>query len=278
MAVHTIFDFGMHRGEDTQFYLATGASVVAFEANPELVKACRSRFDAEIRTGQLTIIEGAIVPPGHADGPVVFFVDESKSVWGTTNDEWVKRNQTLGSTISRIEVPAVDLETVLESRPTPYFAKIDIEGADRDVLATLARCGRAPQFISMESSKQSLEDVIEEIRQLQDMGYTRFAAVQQATIPGREIVVQSGDDRSFLYRFERHASGPFGPYLQDGFKSAEAVIEDYRRIFRRYRLFGDASWFMRNPIARPATRLLNWLLTRLLGAPLCGWYDTHAAR
>ena len=29
-----ILDFGMHEGEDTEFYLAVGSKVIAFEANP----------------------------------------------------------------------------------------------------------------------------------------------------------------------------------------------------------------------------------------------------
>ena len=33
-----VFDVGMHRGEDTELYLSKGFRVVAFEANPNLVK------------------------------------------------------------------------------------------------------------------------------------------------------------------------------------------------------------------------------------------------
>ncbi len=46
-----VYDVGMHRGEDTAFYLAKGYRVVGFEANPELVEACQRRFAAEIGGG-----------------------------------------------------------------------------------------------------------------------------------------------------------------------------------------------------------------------------------
>jgi hypothetical protein len=33
-----IFDMGLHKGEDTDFYLRKGFDVVAFEANPFLIE------------------------------------------------------------------------------------------------------------------------------------------------------------------------------------------------------------------------------------------------
>ena len=46
-----IYDVGMHRGEDTQFYLRKGFRVVAFEANPENVSFCRNKFRESIDHG-----------------------------------------------------------------------------------------------------------------------------------------------------------------------------------------------------------------------------------
>ena len=56
-----IYDVGLHKGEDTAFYLAKGFEVVAFEANPALVQSCRERFADAIAAGRLTIVEGAVV-------------------------------------------------------------------------------------------------------------------------------------------------------------------------------------------------------------------------
>ena len=55
-----IFDIGMHRGEDTDFYLKKGFTVVGVEANPALVQECRKRFQSQIENGQLHIIDKAI--------------------------------------------------------------------------------------------------------------------------------------------------------------------------------------------------------------------------
>ena len=50
-----VYDVGMHRGEDTAYYLAKGYRVVAIEANPELVGECRERFSDAIASGKLTM-------------------------------------------------------------------------------------------------------------------------------------------------------------------------------------------------------------------------------
>ena len=55
-----VYDVGLHKGEDSAFYLAKGYRVVAFEANPDLTSMCRARFSSEILAERLTIVEGAI--------------------------------------------------------------------------------------------------------------------------------------------------------------------------------------------------------------------------
>jgi len=40
----TIFDVGLHKGEDTEYYLTRGFRVVAIEANPDLVLFCTEKF------------------------------------------------------------------------------------------------------------------------------------------------------------------------------------------------------------------------------------------
>lgn len=277
-ATRTILDFGLHRGEDTAFYLALGARVIAFEANPDLVAANRQRFAAACADGRLEIVEGAVVAPGSSEQSVTFYLDTRKSVWGTISADWVERNRGLGSTTRALTVPTVDLGAVLAAHPRPLYAKIDIEGADHHVLDAFRSGAAAPDYVSIESDKLSLDAVVAEIELLQELGYTRFAAVQQATVPGRRFAAQGFDGQSVAYRFEADASGPFGPWLEQPFRPAGAVIDDYRAIFARYRRFGDDSVLMRGGLTRWPTRLVNQALIRFAGAPLCGWYDTHAAR
>jgi FkbM family methyltransferase len=261
-----VYDIGMHKGEDTAFYLAKGHRVVAFEANPDLVAGGERRFATEIAAGRLTIRAGAI---SDSDAPSVGFYLHPNSVWGTTRETWAERNALLGES-RRIDVPTLDLAAEIRKTGMPEFVKIDIEGADRACLAVLARFDPGPRYVSIESEKERWDDLIDEFGMLEAIGFTRFAVVQQATIPGRSIQVEGAP---CPYVFEPDASGPFGddigPWL-----SREAAETRYKAIFRRYRTWGPRSLTQRTKVGR----VFRGQAQRISRRPLPGWFDTHARR
>jgi hypothetical protein len=81
-----IYDIGMHRGEDTDFYLRKGFNVIGFEANPHLVAQCRIRFQDAVATGRLRIVEGAIATEEAGDS-ITFYIN-AESAWGTVHPSW----------------------------------------------------------------------------------------------------------------------------------------------------------------------------------------------
>ena len=89
-----IFDVGMHKGEDTDYYLRRGFNVVGIEANPELAELCKIRFQDAIARERLHIVEGAIAPSS-TEKTVTFFKN-TLSVWGTIDPGWSARNASLG--------------------------------------------------------------------------------------------------------------------------------------------------------------------------------------
>ena len=208
-----IFDVGMHRGEDTDFYLRKGFNVASIEANPDLVRACQNRFSAALRSGQLHIIEGAIADPSVGD--TIKFYKNEHSVWGTIDPTWAKRNVKAGRGSEQIDVKRVDIKDVFEKFGTPYFIKIDIEGADDLVLRGLANLSEKPQYISIELEKESYDGAKRQIQLLQDLGYRKFQIVQQDPIPGSTIKTNTVNGESLDYTFEDEASGPFGGDLPD---------------------------------------------------------------
>lgn len=261
-----VFDVGMHRGEDTAYYLRKGYRVVAFEADPDHVAHCERRFAQAIADGRLEIVFGAI-----ADTPeptITFYRHPGLSVWGTTDPGWAARNAHRGAPVA-VEVPVVDFAATLARRGVPQYAKIDVEGADGLCLGALTPAS-APRFLSIESDKRSLRAVEDELDLLAQLGYTRFCAVQQQGMERREITTSARDGSTFTYAFERHASGPFGDDLP--WRGADAVLAEYERIFRRYRRYGDDSRLGRSRAGRVLRRQLN----RFGAFP--GWYDTHAAK
>lgn len=261
-----IFDVGMHRGEDTAYYLRKGYRVVAFEADPDLVAHCERRFERAIADGRLEIVFGAIADT--REPTITFYRHAGLSVWGTTDPDWAARNAHRGASVA-VEVPVVDFAATLGERGVPHYAKIDVEGTDRLCLDALAP-GRAPRFVSIESDKRSLRGVEAELERLTQLGYTRFCAVQQQGMEHRTISTGARDGTTFTYAFEQHASGPFGDDLP--WSDADAVLAEYEQIFKRYRRYGDASRLGRSPAGRVLRRQLN----RFGAFP--GWYDTHAGR
>lgn len=263
-----IFDVGLHRGEDTAFYLALGYRVIAFEANPDLVQICRARFSTEIRHKRLTIIEGAIQA-----GPArtATFYQHPLSAWGTTNADWARRNAALGGSVER-EVPVVDFAAALREHGIPYYLKVDIEGSDVLCLSALDDFRHRPAYVSLESEKTGFSGLVAEFDLLRALGYTRFAVIQQAAIQQQSRMTTALDGSTLRYAFEPDASGAFGADVGP-WMTRESALAQYRQIFRRYRLFGDDSILQ----ATSAGRRLRAQLEKRLGRPLPGWYDTHAA-
>jgi FkbM family methyltransferase len=263
-----IYDVGLHRGEDSAYYLALGYRVVGFEANPELVSHCRERFACDIEEGRFILVDGAIT--AGSVGRVSFF-RHPDSVFGTTSTAWATRNERLGVS-QAIDVPAVDFAECLRQFGVPYFLKVDIEGADRLCFEALYTVSERPVYLSLESEKVDFDALVEEFDMLADLGYNRFAVVQQAAITRIDNATRI--DRSHTpYTFERDTSGPFGQDIGPWLSRDEALAR-YRSIFRLYRLLGDHSWVRR-------TRTTRAILIRaghLLHVPLPGWYDTHAMR
>src|SRR5690348_14148592 len=88
-----VFDVGLHRGQDTAYYLAMGYRVVAFEANPDLVREFRSRFASAIEKGRLTIVEGAIARSEESWVPFYKPLRTEPldmTLMGSTDPKWLK--------------------------------------------------------------------------------------------------------------------------------------------------------------------------------------------
>ena len=85
-----IFDLGFHNGEDTDFYLRKGFSVVGIEANPDLVANGSICFQEAIARGRLHLISGAVAPAS-AGEMVTFYANPHKTDWGTIMAVWSTR-------------------------------------------------------------------------------------------------------------------------------------------------------------------------------------------
>ncbi len=263
-----IYDVGMHKGEDTDFYLKKGFKVVSFEADPTLIEYCKDKFREAIKDGQLAIVEGAIVDfSNDADNRthVRFFKNKNISVWGTVVENWARRNEHLGAESEIIEVAAVDFKKCLSLYGIPYYLKIDIEGSDIICLRALLEFESKPNYISIESDKLSFDRLKEEFLLFKSLGYTSFQAINQADI-SKQKEPKEGEGNFANQIFNRGASGLFGKDLPAQWKSEQEILKQYKHIFRMYKLFGDYGSLKR------LRKIVNKFSTKTIP----GWYDTHA--
>ena len=270
-----VYDVGMNLGEDTEFYLKKGYRVVGFEADPLLVDHCRKRFAAEIASSQLNIVAGVICADPPASGSIPFY-RSTNDQWGTICSEWDERNRQLGSSSSVIHLKAIDFAGCLAQFGIPHGMKIDIEGADLDCAKMLLKFTERPDYLSIESSQKDFSALLGEFELLSELGYSRFAVVQQQTIEGRLFEGRSLTGNPIRHVFSRGASGPFGADIAEPYLSQAEAIKEYERVFRMYRLFGDDSVLWRNVIGRQLGKV-SWRLQKRFGLAIPGWYDTHAA-
>ncbi len=278
-----IYDVGLHRGEDTDFYLKKGFRVIAFEANPELVSYCKQRFATHLEAGKLIIIEGAIVDPKDlsiGQKKIRFYKNDSLSVWGTVCSEWAERNDHRGTSSTVVEVEVIDFVRILEEYGIPHYMKIDIEGCDIVCINALKQFKEVPNYISLESSKTSFSAIKAEIESLSELGYQIFQAVEQSSIPRTQLPPYPAKEGTYSkHMFEEGSSGLFGAELPNHWKSKKEIIQQYRTIWLGYALLGDfgtmKDW--KFPGAYLLRGITRQMLKKVNGAPVPGWYDTHAA-
>jgi FkbM family methyltransferase len=270
-----VYDVGMHKGEDTDYYLRKGFRVIGFEANPDLSAYCRTRFKDDIEQGKLIIVEGAIaeVSPGVARATTIkFYRNKDNSIWGTAVGSWADRNELFGTSSELIEVPVIDFTECLAEYGIPHYLKIDIEGMDRVCLRALMHFEQKPDYVSIESEKVSFENLVEELNLFRRLGYTAFKAIQQKTI-SRQIEPKHSMENEYVgYTFTEGSSGLFGSDLPYKWKNYSQILDEYKWIFLQYKIFGDYGIMRKHLFGK----VFREVLRMLLRMPLPGWYDTHA--
>ncbi|MBX3437098.1 MAG: hypothetical protein KF861_06380, partial [Planctomycetaceae bacterium] len=88
MSDTTIFDIGFHKCEDVTYYLTRGCRVIAVDADLRNIESARTRFSAQIASGQLTLVHAAI---SDTDDQLIKFHLSKNTVWSSLNPEIANR-------------------------------------------------------------------------------------------------------------------------------------------------------------------------------------------
>ena len=238
MGERTIYDIGFHTGQDSAYYLARGFRVVAIEANPALAEEGAKAFAPEITRGRLILLNLGIA---EAPGRLTFYVNPDKTEFSSFKRNIAERDT---DRLQEVDVPTDTFANVIRRHGRAYYAKIDIEGYDRVAVASLRSLWwwQRPRYLSMENGQPH------EIEALRNLGYKRFARVNQAEVPLAVIPSGSREGAQIEWTFPYSASGLFGEDLTWS-------------TFDEVRAASAAYWSgpHRDPVAN-------------------GWFDVHAAR
>lgn len=232
-----IFDVGMHKGEDTAYYLARGYRVVAIDADPAMIQDAKNRFVREVHDKTLVLLNYAMTDK---DDDTVMLQRSKYSAWSSLKNQISNRG---GYFQDELSVPTRRLSTLIREFGMPQYCKIDIEGYDPICLETLTDLPERPRFISAEvecvGQFETLNDeqALAVLVILNRLGYSKFKLVDQNSLSvlkpgipfyrersrGEELlktmnVLQLGTRRRALKRrfgfdFPEGGSGPFGDDL-----------------------------------------------------------------
>jgi FkbM family methyltransferase len=219
-----IFDFGMHNGDDADFYLKKGFRVVSVDANPTLCSIAATRYKEEIDAGRLTVCNVGVAP---TRGELSFYINKAISEWSSFDREIASR----GHPVAELKVQTARPEDFFKAFGVPYYCKIDIEGFDRLVVDGIVRLPVKPLYVSFENGAER------DFEALVNAGYTAFQMVEQSVIPQVKLPQPSAEGASISHEFQAGSSGPFGRDLDGGWIGVEEMrtqlAEHHRELAAR---------------------------------------------
>ncbi len=163
-----VFDIGANIGEKTEIFLQLGAKVIAVEPQESCWRVLNRRFNGQ----DVTVITSAI---SYSDGERTLFVDKSPTISSISND-WIDAVKKSGRFSShkwayKLTVPTSTLDALMDKYGEPAFCKIDVEGAEFDVLQGLSRPIKA---ISFEFVSECPSSSLNCIDYLSELGKAKF--------------------------------------------------------------------------------------------------------
>ncbi|MEX1115798.1 MAG: FkbM family methyltransferase [Akkermansiaceae bacterium] len=203
-----IFDFGMHNGDDTDFYLKKGFRVVSVDANPTLCAIAAVRFKDTIGGSRLKVCNIGVAP---ARGVLSFFINKSISEWSSFDRDIASR----GHPVVEVKVRTARPEDFFRAFGVPYYCKIDIEGFDRLVVDGILKLPVKPRYVSFENGE------LRDFEALVTAGYTAFQLVEQSVVPEVILPLPTAEGANVSHTFASGSSGPFGRDLDGGWIGVE---------------------------------------------------------
>ena len=158
------FDLGAHVGSRVLAWRALGARVVALEPQPLFAGYLRRR----IADDGVTVVEAAVA---RESGRATLHVSPRAPTVSTLRNDWIGQvREDPGFAAVRwdaaVEVEITTLEALIARFGEPAFCKIDVEGAELDVVLGLTRPLRALSFEYLPAARGRALEVVDALERL----------------------------------------------------------------------------------------------------------------
>ena len=164
------FDIGAHLGDRIRAWSKLGARVVALEPHPGLMNWLRRWYGNQAK---ITLVEQAVsTQPGTAN----LWISRLTPSISTISHQWltkVQENRRFAGARweEQITVHVTTLDALIAQYGKPAFCKIDVEGAELDVLRGLSQPLPALSFEYIPAAMETALGCIDRLSQLGDYEY-----------------------------------------------------------------------------------------------------------
>jgi FkbM family methyltransferase len=144
-----------------------------------MIAVVNAAFPREVKSKRLILLNHAVSDKDDED--VKFYLSEDPH-WNSL-DHSLSQRENIGSR-GVIMVKTKTLPTLMSEFGVPYYCKMDVQGFDSVLLATMLSREERPTFISVEAEcdAKTENQLLENLERLHELGYRKFKLVDQATL------------------------------------------------------------------------------------------------
>lgn len=165
-----VFDVGANVGDKAAIFLQAGAKVIAVEPQESCWRILTRRFGQQ--KDRVVIVTSAL---GEKEGVITLYIDKSSTI-SSTSKEWIEAVKKSGRFPShkwadQVDVKTTTMDRLIQIHGRPRFCKIDVEGAEAEVLKGLS----SPiACLSFEFVPEKIEKTLECIDRLSAIGQYEY--------------------------------------------------------------------------------------------------------
>jgi FkbM family methyltransferase len=183
-----VFDIGAHVGSRSRTLLSLGAKVVAVEPQPAFADFIEKHF-----AGQLHGFERVAV--GRQSGEITLHISSRHPTVTSISSDFLEQAKTAEGFKdviwdNAIRVPMVTLDNLIERYGQPAFCKIDVEGAEADILRGTSHAIRLIAFEYLPPMPDMTMQALEAVESLGDYRFNRVVAEHHRFVHGEWLTAK----------------------------------------------------------------------------------------